>query len=358
MDATRRKTTTIILLLLAALLTTAVLTAPYVPKLVDFDQTFYPAIRYALRGENPYTAAYQVTDQGVPPAFFSPVWLLLLLLPFGLLPLNLARSFWAIFLVSVTLAAFLRLKPWGIAGLWPIVLLFLPWSLIGILYGQVTAVLLLGTILCLAEIKKPDQSYQSGLVVLLGFALIGLKPQLGGLVAIPLLWEMAVRKDKRLLVVIIGGSLLLLCSLVVMWPWLTGGPILLPAPHWLSTLERELTLWHLPLWPAWITRAVVVLVMGLWAWRERPFSYAWWSAWLTAVLIITPYARGYDGVLLLPLLGLLLKRSWIKTIIFLVVVILYTTVSELGSVVTSLVAWTLFVPWRTHIISPLGLKTR
>jgi hypothetical protein len=357
MDTTRRKTATIILLLVV-LLIIAVLAAPYVPKLVDFDQTFYPAIRYALHGENPYTAAYQVTDQGVPPAFFSPVWLLLLLLPFGLLPLNLARSFWAIFLVGVTFAASLRLKPWGITGLWPILLLFLPWSLIGILYGQVTAVLLLGTILCLAEIKKPDRSSPSGLVVLLGFALIGLKPQLGGLIAIPLLLEMAGHKDKRLLVVIIGGSLLLLCSLVVMWPWLTGGPILLPATHWLSTLERELTLWHLPLWAAWIVRAVVVWVMGLWAWRERPLSYAWWSAWLTAVLIITPYARGYDSVLLLPLLALLLKQSWIKTIIFLVVVILYTMVSELGSVITPLVAWTLFVPWRTHIISPLGLKTQ
>jgi hypothetical protein len=357
MDFTRHKITTIILLL-AALLTMAVLAAPYVPKLIDFDQTFYPAIRYALHGENPYTAAYQVTDQGVPPSFFSPTWLLLLLLPFGLLPLSLARSLWAIFLVSVTLAASLRLKTWGITGLWPILLLFLPWSLIGILYGQVTAVLLLGTILCLAEIRKPDQSYRSGLVVLLGFALIGLKPQLGGLVAIPLLLEMAGHRDKRLLVVAIGGSILLLCSLVVMWPWLTDGPILLPAPHWLSTLERELTLWHLPLWMAWIIRAVVVLVMSLWAWRERPFSYTWWSAWLTAVLIITPYTRGYDGVLLLPVLGLLFKQSWIKAMIFVVVVILYTTVSELGSIVTPLAAWILFVPWQTHIISPLRLKIR
>lgn len=357
MDSTRRNITTIVLLL-AALLAMAVLAAPYVPKLIDFDQTFYPAIRYVLHGENPYTAAYRVTDQGTPPAFFSPVWLLLLLLPFGLLPLSLAQSLWAIFLVSVTLAASLRLKTWAITGLWPILLPFLPWSLIGILYGQVTAVLLLGTILCLAEIKKPDPSYRSGFVVLLGFAMIGLKPQLGGLIAIPLLLEMAGRKDKRLPVVIIGGGALLLSSLVMMLPWLARGPILLPAPHWLSTLERELTLWHLPLWTAWIIRIVVVVVMGLWAWRERPFSYTWWAAWLTAVLIITPYARGYDSVLLLPALGLLIMQSWSKTIIFLVIVFFYTTVSELGSVVTPLTIWLLFVPWQVQIISPLRVKTR
>ena len=336
----------LVVLLLFVLIEIAIIMAPYIPKLIDFDQTFYPAIRYALHGENPYTGAYQMTDQGAPPAFFSPAWLLIILLPFGLLPLNLSRSLWAIFLVSVTLAATRQLKGWGIKGIWPIVLIFLPWSLVGILYGQITAALFLGVILCLTEIKKPDQTRRSGLIMLLGFALIGLKPQLGGLIAIPLLLEMAGSKDKRLPIVVTGGLILLVSSLVIMLPWLDSGPISLPAPQWLSTLERELLLWRLPGWIAWLVRVVVVLVMIAWAWRERPLSYAWWSAWLAAVLIITPYARGYDGVLLLPILGRLITQKWRQSLLFLVIVTLYATIGELGSVVTPLTAWLLFVPWK------------
>jgi hypothetical protein len=52
-------------------------------------------------------------------------------------------------------------------------------------------------------------------------------------------------------------------------------------------------------------------------------------------------------VLLLPVLGQMLTRRWWTFLIFLVIVIAYTSLplGELVSVVTSLVAWLLFVPW-------------
>jgi hypothetical protein len=52
-------------------------------------------------------------------------------------------------------------------------------------------------------------------------------------------------------------------------------------------------------------------------------------------------------VLLLPILGQMLARRWLSFGLFLVIVIAYTglPLGELGSVVTPLVAWALFVPW-------------
>jgi hypothetical protein len=90
----------ILLLALVALVAAVILIAPQMPRLRDFDQTFYPAARYTLAGENPYTAEYIETDQGAPPDFFSPAWLLPILLPFGLLPQEIARTVWVLFLVG------------------------------------------------------------------------------------------------------------------------------------------------------------------------------------------------------------------------------------------------------------------
>jgi len=340
----------LVLALAALLLLVAVLAAPHIPAMRDFDQTFYPAIRYTLAGENPYTAFYEETDQGAPPDFFSPFWLLIILLPFGLLPFMLARALWLLFLIGVTFAGIGLLRWWGLKGLWPLALVALPWSLIGILFGQVTAVVFFGAVLGIVEAAKNKSSHRSALVILLSLMLMGVKPQLGLFIALPLLLQMAWRRDRRLILVTLGGLLLLGLSLVVTPPWLISKAVAvqaITAPYWKSTLERELLLWQWPTWLAWPSRAFVVAVMGLWAWRARALAPAWWSAWLAAVLIITPYSRAYDGVLLLPILGQLVAQHRLRALVFLVVVVFYASISELGTVVTPVAAWLLVLPWRT-----------
>ena len=138
-------TSGLLVLAVAVLGTAIILVAPQMPRLRDFDQTFYPATRYTLAGENPYTAKYIETDQGAPPDFFSPAWLLPILLPFGLLPQEIARTVWVLFLVGVTGATLLQMQAWGFHGLRPLLLIMLPWSLIGLLFGQVTPLVLLGS---------------------------------------------------------------------------------------------------------------------------------------------------------------------------------------------------------------------
>ena len=376
----------LILLLALVVLTAAVIViAPKMPRLRDFDQTFYPAARYTLAGENPYTAEYIETDQGAPPDFFSPAWLLPILLPFGLLPQEIARTVWVLFLVAVTSAALLQMQAWGFKGLRPLLLLLLPWALITLLFGQVTPLVLLGTIWALNLVyggggkaehrgaqrrhrvaqrpvrfssqenlheEKPDRSgWRQTAQLVLAFLLIGIKPQLGIFIAAPLLLEMLWQRDRRLIGLAIVGGLLLGGTLLITPPWLISKAAAvqeITAPLWKSTLERELTLWRWPLWLAQPVRVVVVLVMARWAWLQKGTSPAWWAGWLTAVLIITPYTRAYDGILLLPILGLMvIHRRW-QLALFVILLALYIQlpIGELGSVVAPLVAWLLFVPWR------------
>ena len=375
----------VLLLAVVVLGAAVVLIAPQMPHLRDFDQTFYPAARYTLAGENPYTAEYIETDQGAPPDFFSPAWLLPILLPFGLLPQEIARTTWVLFLVGVTGAALLQMQAWGFKGLRPLLLLLLPWTLFTLLFGQVTPLVLLGAIwgLNLVFVEKAGhrvaqrkhrvtQSEEEGksernrhqsakslifprgwqsIKLVLAFLLIGIKPQLGIFIAAPLLLEMLWQRDRRLIGLAIVGGLLLGLTLLITPPWLISKAAAvqeITAPLWKSTLERELTLWGWPLWLAQPVRILVVFVMGYWAWQQKGTSPTWWAGWLTAVLIITPYTRAYDGILLLPLLGqMLISRRW-QFGLFLIIMILYIQlpIGELGSVMAPLSAWLLFVPWR------------
>ncbi len=358
----------ILLLALVVLVAAIIVIAPQMPRLRDFDQTFYPAARYTLAGENPYTAEYIETDQGAPPDFFSPAWLLPILLPFGLLPQEIARTVWVLFLVAVTAVALLQMQAWGFKGLRPLLLILLPWALITLLFGQVTPLVLLGTIWALnlvfvAEDSNPRSfalrkrgykltrdDWKALARLVLAFLLIGIKPQLGIFIAAPLLLEMLWHRDRRLIGLAIVGGLLLGGTLLITPPWLISKAAAvqeITAPLWKSTLERELTLWGWPLWLAQPVRILVVLVMARWAWRQKGTSPMWWAGWLTAVLILTPYTRAYDGILLLPMLGVMaIHRRWqLALLVGIMALYIQLPIGELGSVVAPLIAWLLFVPW-------------
>jgi hypothetical protein len=310
------------------------------------------------------------------------------LLPFGLLPQEIARTVWVLFLVGVTGAALLQMQAWEFRGLRPLLLILLPWSLIGLLFGQVTPLVLLGAIWALNLIFREEEKAEPGvsqrekesernlrqsvkslifthlgrgvsrntstIKLTLAFLLIGIKPQLGIFIAAPLLLEMLWRRDRRLIGLTIVGGLLLGLTLLITPPWLISKAAAvqeITAPLWKSTLERELLLWGWPLWLAQPVRLLVVLVMGRWAWLQRETSPAWWAGWLTAVLIITPYTRAYDGVLLLPLLGMMaIHRRW-QLGLFVIVMALYLQlpIGELGSVIAPLTALLLFVSWRGRL---------
>ena len=349
---TSLRKTIFIVLLVAFIMVEALVAAPFLPVSLDFDQTFYPAIRYALAGENPYQTEYEYLEAnpGAPPNFFSPPWLLLILLPFGFFPLELARALWMIFLTGVTAVGIRLMHPAkGFKGLWPFALVALPWSLVGILFGQVSALVLLGAVICIMELESEESGFPSTLKLLAGLLLVGLKPQLGGLIALPVIMWMAWRRDKRLTPILLIGLPVIGLTLLVSQLVQDAENVYRIAPLWQSTLERELIVWSQPLWLAHLVRILVLGTMAAWAWRTRRLDTGWWSAWLAAVLIITPYTRAYDGVLLLPLFGQIAsRRQWRQAGVFLLITILYIQLptGELGSIVAPLAAWLLFVPWR------------
>ncbi len=173
---------------------------------------------------------------------------------------------------------------------------------------------------------------------------------MGLFIAVPLFLQLLVQRDKRLKWLVgLGGLIAGITLLFTLSDLLALAPhVQKIAPHWQATLERELQLFQQPIWIAYLIRGAILLVSLLWLWQERRLTLAWWGMWLTAVLILTPYARGYDGVLLLPLFALMIKN---KVWLFVAYVLLMggyimLPMSELGSVVAPLVAWLLFVDWR------------
>jgi hypothetical protein len=218
------------------------------------------------------------------------------------------------------------------------------------LYGQPTALVFLGAILAIVQVARAELNTKSAWLILLGIILMSIKPHLGLFITLPLGLWLLWRRDKRLMIIVGGGVVFLILVWLLAPDWLlitASNAQTLPAPLWQSTLERELLLWQLPQWIALVVRLLVIAAMLGWAWQERDLSPAWWSALLAAVLIITPYTRAYDGVLLLPILGQLIIHHKLRFLLFLIIVIAYTSLplGELGSVITSLVAWTLFIPW-------------
>ncbi|HID51498.1 MAG TPA: hypothetical protein EYP41_05615 [Anaerolineae bacterium] len=336
-----------ILLAAVVLAAVAVFAAPYAPTLKDFAQTFYPAIRYTLSGQNPYTASYGTAVQIIPPAFFNPAWFLLILLPFGLLPFPEAQVLWGLFLIVATQAAVWQLRAWGVTGVWTPLLLLLPWSLITFLYGQPTAVILLGALVAIIQVEQRPKTNRSGLILLLAFLLLGIKPQLGVWITAPLLLQMMWQRDRRLWLVGIGGMIIVGGTLWWTFPYLPDliDTVQQIAPHWRSTLERELVLWQGPMWLATAVRLFVVGVMVWWAYRARRLTFSWWAAWLTAILILTPYTRAYDGILMIPLLAQMIRfyRWYFAAFVGLLTLYMFTPNGELGSAAASLTAWVLFI---------------
>ena len=62
----------------------------------DWHGTYYPAVRNALAGKSPYDV----------PGFYNPPWMFLLLIPFGLFPLEIGRALF--FIASVLVFIFIQ----------------------------------------------------------------------------------------------------------------------------------------------------------------------------------------------------------------------------------------------------------
>lgn len=274
----------------------------------DFKRVFLPAARLWLSGQSPY----------VIPDFVSPPWSLIPVLPFVLIPDNWAALLW-ICLSAVCIYASLDMaaKAFG----WPqdrhrliiVALLTLsPWTFSTLFYGQLTPLVMLGLV---------GSFYWKSAG--LSLFLLSLKPHLGILAALIRLvrWIQA-RAWRDLLVGISLPSILMICSIAFIPASLpdfiekvSSGTVYQIGSDYMSSTPE--TLRHLRLSPLamlLIYGAIGVLVL-VFVIRSPNLPMI-----ATSMLLVAPYARNYDYILLaLPALYLLGKNyhRWLIIILLL-----------------------------------------
>ena len=274
--------------------------------LVDFNLGLLPAARNVLAGVDPY-----VTDIG----FFSPPWVLYPIYLLAPLPDLVATLLWLFMILGATLAS-LHLTSRTLAT--PIkrkqmlllsMLMLTPYSLQTLFSGQFTPIVMLGMVGVFA--------WDNPFVSLL---LLSLKPQLGVLPAL-ILMERLIRSGewRRLLASmalvgsVIGASFLIVPgSFSHFSAGILAGRSLHHHPEWITTLPNALAQIGLDrayIWPLYLV--VAIALVGLLVLR-RDLAMV-----VTCSLLIAPYAREYDYVLLTIPALYLLQRGIARPIIWL-----------------------------------------
>lgn len=274
--------------------------------LVDFNLSLLPAARYVLAGVDPYTADL---------VFFSPPWVLYPVLLLAPLPDLMATLLWLLMLLGAIVASLHLAK--GILApsikgkpLWLLSMLILtPYSLQTLFSGQYTPFVMLGMVGVFA--------WDNPLPSLL---LLSFKPQLGALSTVILMGTLARAGEWRRLLgsmalvgAIIGASFLIVPhSFSGFSAAILAGRSIAHHTHWITSLPRALAQIGLDeayVWPVYLV--VAIALVGLLVAR-RDLAMV-----VTCSLLIAPYAREYDYVLLTIPALYLLQRGIARPLVWL-----------------------------------------
>jgi hypothetical protein len=296
----------------------------------DF-QPIHVAAQAVLRGEDPYspqvTRQIQLQAYGRYPlpgedvhAFAYPLYVALLGIPFGLLPLAWAQSTWLALLQALAIlgiAVTTSVWTWPSSGggrlgmaAWSLIFYPLVWSF---LLGQLAIpAFALFSLAAWAIIRHRD--WLAG--VTLGLSLI--KPQISFLVVPSIfLWSLARRRPKLALSLALTVGVLLIVPLVILpsWPsefsqrlgeYASYSPFLPPVALAVDGCCPGSAPWLYPL----VVAALVVLAAAYW-WgaarnaEARHFLWAFGGTLIISMLISPQVAIVNQVVLLIPLFGLL-----------------------------------------------------
>jgi hypothetical protein len=284
------------LLLLIAIALLALLS--HLPVLhTDLYYFFRPAVRAWLVGESPYGVA----------GYVSPPWTVLLTLPFALGPLQLGHGL--LFLFScVTLVWTVRTfggRRWALLGV-----LTAPPTLSLLALGQIDGWVLIGLLLGRWAVSRRAWA---GLGVALALLLV--KPQVGGLVALPWLFTLPWRM-KGPAVTAAGAIWLVACLAVgVWWPFEVDMLSYFRAPHMdVSTLSAVRGL-GLPV-PLYVALAVGLLIFwGYEVRRQGATDYTLALSLLVGVLCAPYVARHSLSLTLATAFVLVGRRSGVWAVL-------------------------------------------
>ena len=216
----------------------------------DWNGTYMPATRIMLAGGNPYTAKIQ--------SFFSPIWVLIPLIPFSFLPdaISLKLILVLSFLAYLTLGYKLKATPWTMT-----LFLLSPPVIFSIRQSNIEPFVLLGFIL-----PAP---------IGLFFALA--KPQIG--IGIAIYWLIEAWRTggiQRIIKTIAPVSIALLVNFLIYGNWIKvrQGAVVIAAS------------WNYSLWPWAIPVGLLLLYMAV-------ISYKKYTA-VSAGVFLSPYVPLYS----------------------------------------------------------------
>lgn len=295
----------VLLLALAALITVGIRTLPL--KLLDFEN-YLSATRMLQQRQNPYGVV----------EFFSFPWLALLILPLTLLPLDISSSIWLLInLICIEGSVLLALR-WLGEKVNPPKLFFvtfastlMPGSIFAYITGQITPLVAAALLFSAQSISSSSSIWLPAV----GLFLTALKPNITALPVLIFVLELIRRRKWGILTVTFVG-LLIFCGVTELWlpDWLSslieawetgsyrGGEQGLLSPGYIGLSELGI--------PQWIFLPLAAYVV--WRWYDRGFNPEVFSLAICINLLIVPYSRSYDFVvLILPLAYLAdVKNNW------------------------------------------------
>ncbi len=279
---------------------------------------YWSSARLLVQGENPYNqfalSALQqsaqpqrFSEQGVVISAWNPPWLMLVFLPIGLLPFNLAVHAWifcslALVGISLALAWQMVVQPFDERGFLVVLslgLIFID-TLVMIVLGQITSLVLAGVVLGIACIHKKRDALAGA-----AFVLAAVKPHLTYLVFVALLvWIIRTRRWK-VLAGLAGGALLSIAVVTLIYPgWIASYYTLMIHLPYGDIDTSTLGSFLLARYDFPYLRFVGVLLLPLaFPLARLAQSGKWLTAANLALMIsipLAPYGFGVDHVMLLP----------------------------------------------------------
>jgi hypothetical protein len=264
--------------------------------LIDF-QHYYQAARLIWQGQNPYGSI----------EFFAPPWLAVFLAPLLLLSITFASAVWVLICVmSIGMMALLS-EQWlgvpqrAVARVGGLALLMLtPAAWFVYITGQLSAIVALGALVAGGEIVRRGPPARPWLIAV-GLVLTTFKPNIIWLPGLLVALEVLRRRDWRTIATS-AGLLALLAALSFVWvpnwpasllaAWQGGayrGGVGLVAAGYVGLPELGV--------PLWVFAPLLLYV--IWRWWQTGPSLRVLALAFSACLLVTPYSRVYDHVILI-----------------------------------------------------------
>ncbi len=275
-------------------------------RLEDFGNTFYPAARHLLAGDNAYLTSYPHPTNGRQYPPYAPIWMLEAMVPLGVYPLATAEAMrFLLDLALLPLLAYLAYR-WArlYSPLLAVLLVSAPWHLTELSTGQWTVFVFLGALLCYRGAKN-----KSAPLLAAGLWLVLAKPHIVILVilaSVILAWRARILAKTA---VILSGFAAISSLAQPSWP---VDMLSLYLDRFLHPRPAD-SLLLLPGYP--YVQFALVALGAVWMLiylrrHEMQINQEFWAGLVAVSLVASLHSFIYDWMLLMLPIAVLLRARW------------------------------------------------